>query len=210
MREEMTPMAQVNPVGNATVAAEDILRAQYYGFLARFLASPPDQSLLDSAAGMQGDETPLGTAIGILAKLARQTSATAAREEYTALFIGLTRGELMPYASYYLTGFLHEKPLANLRGDMAQLGIMREEEVKEPEDHIAALCEMMAGLITGSFGAPADLPTQQRFFDRHILPWGGHFFADLERAQAATLYQPIGTIGRLLLEIEQTAFAMDA
>ncbi|KZD03909.1 molecular chaperone TorD [Oceanibaculum pacificum] len=205
----MPPMAYSRTIESRIVSEEDILRAHYYGFVARFLASPPDKELLDIAARMTGDDTPLGTAIGILAKLVAQTTVEAAREEYTALFIGLNRGELMPYGSYYLTGFLHEKPLAHLRADMATLGIARSQDVKEPEDHIAALCEMMAGLIAGSFGEPADLATQKQFFDRHILSWAGRFFADLERAQAATLYQPIGTIGRLLLDIEQTAFAME-
>jgi len=193
------------------IAEEDLLRANCYGLLARFLASPADQRTLSLAAGFasQDDGTDMGRALGILARLAGQTTPAQAEEEYFDLFIGVGRGELLPYGSYYLTGFLNEKPLAHLRGDMARLGIARAEDVKEPEDHIAALCEMMAGMIAGSFGAPATLETQHEFFQRHLAPWAGRFFADLERARSARLYQPVGTIGRLLIDIERAAFGME-
>ena len=88
------------------------------------------------------------------------------------LTLEIGRGELVPFASYYRTGFLNEKPLAKLRGDMARLGIARAESVKEPEDHIAALCEMMAGLITGAFGAPQGLAAQQQGLGLVILVVG--------------------------------------
>jgi TorA maturation chaperone TorD len=91
---------------------------------------------------------------------------------------------------------------------MARLGIARADDVKEPEDHIAALCEMMAGLIEGSFGDPAPLDTQRRFFDGHIAAWAPQFFADLEGARAAALYAPVGTIGQTFMAIEATAFTM--
>ena len=113
----------------------------------------------------------------------------------------------MPYASFYLTGFLNERPLAALRTDLAALGVRRADANRDPEDHIAALCEAMAGLIEGDYG-PADLDTQRRFFDRHLAPWAPRFFADLERARASRLYVPIGTLGRLFMDIEATAFAM--
>lgn len=187
---------------------EEQLRAAQYRFLARLLASEADESVLRQVSGFSGDGSPLGVALNALARMAAQTTPAAARAEYGELFIGIGRGELLPYASYYLTGFLNEKPLARLRQDMARLGIARAEEVKEPEDHIAAICEMMAGLIEGSFGAPADLATQQRFFDRHLAPWAETFFTDLEGARAAVLYAPVGTVGRVFMEIERTAFAM--
>jgi TorA maturation chaperone TorD len=187
---------------------EEALRAAYYRLLSRLLAAPPDQAVLDLAAGLQGDDTPFGHALGALGRLAARATPAAARDEYFALFIGIGRGELLPYGSYYLSGFLHERPLARLRQDMARLGIARAEEVKEPVDHIAALCEMLAGLIEGSFGAPSDLATQQRFFDAH-LAWAKLFFADLEAARAAVLYAPVGTLGRIFMEIETEAFALE-
>ena len=190
------------------ILPEERLRAHQYQLLARFLAAPPDAPLLQLAAGFTGDDTELGQAFGALAGLAARFTPEAAAEEYHDLFIGVGRGELLPFASYYLTGFLYERPLAKLRVDMARLGIARADDVKEPEDHIAALCEMMAGLITGAFGAPLDLGGQQAFFESHLAPWAERFFEDLERARSATLYTPIGTLGRVFMEIEQAAFNM--
>jgi TorA maturation chaperone TorD len=192
----------------ATIDPEDEQRGQLYRLLSRLLAAPADQALLDLTAGLKGDDTPLGRSIAALAARAGQTTPAAAADEYGDLFIGIGRGELVPYASYYLTGFLNEKPLARLRGEMARLGIARADGVKEPEDHIAALCEMMAGLIEGSFGDPAPLSTQRRFFDGHLAAWAPQFFADLEGARAAALYAPVGAIGQGFMAIEATAFTM--
>lgn len=189
---------------------EDELRASQYRLLARFLARPPDADLLTFVSRFSGDESELGAALGLLARLARHTTETAAVEEYHELFIGMGRGELLPYGSFYLTGFLNEKPLAELRRDMAGLGVERAAGTSEPEDHIAALSDIMAGLIMGDFGEPLDLAEQKRFFHRHVAPWAGRFFTDLENAKAAALYTPIGTLGRVFMEIETTAFAMAA
>ncbi len=190
------------------IAEEDQLRANLYGFLSALLAAPPDRALLDKTAALQGDDTELGRAIGTLAKLARAATPTSAEREFTALFIGLGRGELLPYASYYLTGFLNEKPLAQLRKDMTALRISRAPNVYEPEDNIASLMEMMAGVITGRFGAPVALDRQKEFFNRHIAPWAGHFFTDLEGAKGSVFYTPVGTVGRLFIDIEREAFRM--
>lgn len=200
-------MAVASAIDQA-VLPEELLRAHQYRLLARFLAAPPDGELLTLAAGFTGDETELGQALATLARLAARTTPATASREYHDLFIGLGRGELVPHASYYLTGFLNEKPLAKLRVDMARLGIARADEVAEPEDHIAALAEMMAGLIAGDFGEPLDLPGQRAFFEAHLEPWAERFFGDLEAARAATLYTPIGSIGRLFMGIEQAAFRM--
>jgi len=195
--------------GDDAVLAEDRLRADQYRLLAAFLAAPADNGLLQLAAGLTGDDTEYGRALAELAGRARQTTPAAASREYHQLFIGIGRGELVPFGSYYRTGFLNEKPLARLRGDMARLGIARAETVKEPEDHIAALCEMMAGLITGAFGAPLDLAGQRRFFDSHLDPWAALFFEDLEKAGSAWLYAPVGTLGRVFMGIEKIAFMME-
>jgi TorA maturation chaperone TorD len=194
----------------AELAAEDRLRAHQYRLLARFLAGPPDETVLQLAASFEADATELGQGLGALARVAAKTPVPAAEREYFELFIGIGRGELVPYASYYLTGFLHERPLARLRADMVRLGIARAEGVKEPEDHIAALCEMMAGLIEGDFGARLDLPAQRAFFEAHLAPWAERFFGDLAAAKAAVLYAPVGTIGRVFMGIEEAAFGMEA
>lgn len=188
---------------------EESHRARIYGLLARLLAAPPDAPLLVALAALSADDSELGRAFAALAQAAAAATALGVAEEYHDLFIGLTRGELLPYGSYYLTGFLNEKPLAVLRGALAGLGIARAEEVKEPEDHIAALCEVMAGLIDGAYGAPWPLATQRAFFGAHIGPWSGRFFTDLAGAKMAVFYVAVGDLGRRFVEIESAAFAMD-
>lgn len=190
------------------LSEEDALRADLYDFLGALLASPPSPDLLKKAAGLTGDETEIGRAVHALARIAASRSPAEVKEEYEALFIGLGRGELVPYASYYLTGFLNEKPLATLRNDMARLGIARAETVREPEDGAASLCEMMAGLIRGRFHVAAGIEEQRRFFRTHIGPWAGHFFSDLEGARNSAFYAPVGALGRAFMEIEKEAFRM--
>lgn len=203
----------MSPIGDDVPSAlpdEEILRAQAYGLLAGLLSRAPDADTLAALSGIEGDDGPLGSAFTALAGAARGASPQVVADEYDALFIGVGGGELSPFASYYLTGFLNEKPLAELRGDMARLGIARADDVKEPEDHIAAVCEMMAGLITGAFGDPADLDEQHAFFDRHIASWAPRFFADLEGSPSASFYRAVGTLGRRFMEIESQAFALAA
>lgn len=187
---------------------EDQLRASAYGLLATVLARPPDSDTLQKLSQLQGDASALGKAFSRLGENARTMEVSDIFDEYQALFIGLGRGEILPFGSYYLTGFLHEKPLARLRKSMAELGIERDPSVKEPEDHIAALMDTMAGLISGRFGPPASLQVQKGFFDMHIASWASYMFADLEKAKNAHFYKPVGAIGRLFLEIERAAFEM--
>lgn len=193
-----------------TILEEDRLRADLYDYLGVLLAGPPNQGLLDQTARLSGDDTDLGTAIAALSRIARHTQEPAVEREFNALFIGLGRGELLPYASYYLTGFLNEKPLAALRRDMAARGMTRAPNVYEPEDNIASLMEMMAGLITGRFGKPASLADQKTFYNKHIGPWAGHFFTDLEAAKNSVLYASVGAVGRVFMEIEAEGFRMSA
>jgi TorA maturation chaperone TorD len=202
-------MLAAGVAGEDGILAEDRLRADQYQLLAGFLAAPAEAGLLQLASGFAGDGSEYGRALAELADRARRTTPEAVSREYHQLFIGIGCGELIPYGSYYRTGFLNEKPLARLRGDMARLGIARAEDVKEPEDHIGALCEMMAGLITGAFGAPLDLAAQRTFFERHLAPWAPLFFEDLEKAGSAWLYAPVGTLGRVFMGIETTAFMME-
>ncbi len=204
------PASAESPSSDPTaVADEDLLRADVYGLLAALLRREPEQALLAQAASLSGDDSELGQAFSALAARSRTISLEQARSEHLELFIGLGRGELVPYGSFYLTGFLNEKPLAVLRDDMGRLGIARSDGTSDPEDHIAALCEMMAGLIRGDFLEPAPVKLQRAFFERHLAPWAGHFFSDLEAAKSADLYRPVGTIGRLFMEIETTAFGME-
>lgn len=195
------------------LSEEDRLRADWYMLLAQLLREPPKEHDLSALRALDGDDSLLGEAIASLAAAAKATDPAKVKREYHDLFIGIGQGELLPYGSYYLTGFLHEKPLAKLRGEMNQLGIRRAESVSEPEDHIAALCEMMAGLINGAFsqdGTPVPLATQRQFYETHIGSWAPRFFEDLEAAPSAAFYMPVGTIGRLFLAVEAQAFDMAA
>ncbi|MEP2639725.1 molecular chaperone TorD family protein [Roseobacter sp.] len=189
---------------------EDRLRADLYNFLGVLLARPADQMLLDQSAELRGDDSPLGQAINGLARVAKSTTPQAVEREFTGLFIGLGRGELLPYASYYLTGFLNEKPLAKLRKDMVGLQITRSENTFEPEDSMAALMEMMGGMIVARFGPAPDVEQQRGFFNNHIAPWAAHFYTDLQGAKTSVFYAGVGAVGHAFMEIEKDAFRMAA
>ena len=192
------------------IPEEDRLRADLYNFLGVLLARPPDRGLLDQTAALTGDTSDVGQAVSTLARVAKLTKPATVESEYNRLFIGLGRGELLPYASYYLTGFLNEKPLALLRQDMTARGLAPADTVFQPEDNIASLMEMMGAMIVGRFGAPASLGQQKDFFNRHIGPWAGHFYTDLEAAKNSVFYAPVGRLGQVFMEIEAEAFRMSA
>jgi TorA maturation chaperone TorD len=195
------------------LAEEDLVRAHWYGLLGAVLRAAPERARLEQLAALRGDETEFGESISALAEAARRAAAAdpkVLQQEYFDLFVGIGRGELLPYGSYYLAGFLYEKPLARLRADMRRLGIARAAGVREPEDHIAALMEMMSGLITGAFGEPADIATQRDFFAAHLGSWGLRFSEDLEAAEGAEFYRAVGGLCRRFLAIEAEAFEMTA
>lgn len=185
----------------------DRARAQQYALLAALLLRAPNAETLAQLARLQGTPTPLGLTHIALAEAAGAVSETEARNEYFGLFIGVGRGELMPYASYYLTGFLQDMPLARLRQDMQRLGLARAEKHYDPEDHIGTLCEIMSGLADGSLGlAPEEA---KPFFARHLAPWAARFFTDLEMSKTGPFYRTVGAVGRSFMEIEAEAFALE-
>lgn len=188
--------------------AENVARGEMYRFVATLLSSAPSQDLIDGIAGLTGDNTPLGHAIGALATTARGAAAARVEREFFDLFVGVGRGELLPYASFYQTGFLNERPLSHVRADLARLGVARAEGRFEPEDHIALLFEVMADLASGAI--PADARVQAEFFARHIAPWAGQFFDDLAIAPSASFYRAVAEVGRLLVDIEERAFSLAA
>src|SRR5713101_2407855 len=198
----------VSPTLAAEVDEIDAARGREYALLSALLARPPDQSLLERLADLSGDSSPLGVVHAALVQAARRTNAERVEREYFDLFIGLGRGELLPYGSYYLTGFLHERPLARLRYDLARLGIERAPGRAEPEDHAAILCEIMAGLVGGRLLAPRG--ADRALFEAYLAPWMEKFFADLELAKTAEFYRSIGALGRVFMAIEAKAFAMSS
>ncbi len=192
------------------IAAEEVLRANTYALLARLLRTYPDAEALSEFSRLQTDDTEMGRALAALAEAARDATPDSVDDEFHDLFIGVGETELTPYTSYYLTGFVYEKPLAKLRVAMAELGISQGDDVAEPEDHIASLCEMMCAMITGAFAAPVALDRQRAFFNTHVAPWAERFFEDLEGSPSARFYRPVGTVGRLFMRIEAQSFEMAA
>jgi TorA maturation chaperone TorD len=185
----------------------DAARARQYALLAALLLREPDDQLLERLAGLPDDETPLGAAHGSLAQAAALASGETVAREYFRLFIGVGRGEILPFASYYLTGFLNSRPLAVLREDLGRLGLQRADSHHDPEDHIGTLCEVMSNLaVDRDRFSVAD---ERRFFERHLSPWAHRFFTDLESVKDAKFYAAVGTLGRVFMSIEAEAFALD-
>jgi len=184
----------------------DHARAREYSLLAALLSHSPDAQMIEHLAGLSGDTTWLGTAHGALSAAAARVNPEQIEREYFDLFVGLGRGEIFPYASYYLTGYLYGRPLARLRETLKQIGIERTEGQSEPEDHVAVLFEVMAGLASGQIIAPRG--TDRNIFEAHLKPWIRRFFSDLERAESATFYSCVGTLGRIFMEIETEAFSL--
>jgi len=186
---------------------EDGARGNLYALLGRLLSGAPDNELLELLREISpdpADDSLLAASWQMLAVAAARADLEQLRHEYDSLFIGIGRGEVVPYGSWYLTGFLMEQPLAQLRGDLRELGIERQPGVHEPEDHAAALCDTMALLITGE--APAPLEQQQAIFCRHLEPWLARFFRDLQQAPSARFYRAVGQLGEQFIGVESQAF----
>ncbi|MCY3701146.1 MAG: molecular chaperone TorD family protein [Rhodospirillales bacterium] len=198
------------PVGDDSAPhldAEDRSRSQCYLLFSRLLHAPPAPGLLAATAALQGDaDLSLLGSLNKLGACARQMTEEAIRHEYEDLFLGLGEAGINPYQSYYLTGFMYEKPLAELRRTFQNLGVRATRSTGDPEDHAAAILEAMAGLIAGTFGPPATLPSQKDFFDRHIWTWIPALFNDLAVHPDAVFYRAVGSAGAAFLDTEQRAF----
>jgi TorA maturation chaperone TorD len=193
---------------NRIVDEVDRARAQEYALLATLLARSPNAELLSRLAGLRGDDSPIGLAHTALAKSARRTSEEDASREYFALFAGLGQDSFLPYSSHYLADTLYGRPLAGLRETLQHLGIEKAPERTEPEDHVAFLCEIMAGLAGG--GISAQEGADRSFFAHHLSPWIRRFFADVEQAKSADFYSAVGRLGRIFVDIEAQAFELSA
>ena len=190
------------------------MRANAYGLIAHLLAAAPTAPTLerllgiastDSEASKDGRDGKDGSGSLAPAWRALRDAAISAdpdqlAREYHELFIGLGHGEVIPYASRYLTGFLNDRPLAELRDDLARLGFERQPDVHEPEDHAAAVCEVMASIVADA--SADELDEQQQFFSRHIGPWMQTLFTDLVNAPSARFYRAVGILGGALMQIE--------
>ena len=191
---------------------EEIARAELYGLLARLWLAPPDEELLAqfrvavTAAPEPGGhlEAPWHDLVAAL----RATSATQAAEEYDALFGGVGKPEVFLYGSYYLSGFLNEKPVATLRGELAAMGLARDEQRAETEDHIAFGFEVMRYLIAGDDAAVCQLEQQRRFFRQHLQPWVEKLCDAVEAHPAAVTWHPLAGFTRAFMQVETQAFDM--
>ncbi|MGR5064947.1 TorD/DmsD family molecular chaperone [Photobacterium sp. DNB22_13_2] len=187
-----------------TAKEESVLRVEIYGLLAHLFRKGPDQTVLDWLSSLdveanQNVSNTMAASWPVLKLAAQTTSVLAVEEEYQDLFIGIGRGEIVPFGSWYLTGSLMEMPLAHLRRDLMQLGFQRDESVKEPEDHIAALLEVMAMLVEGG-----DRHLQQVFFNRHIATWFEQLCNDLKKANSAVFYSAVAELALQFLLVEKT------
>jgi TorA maturation chaperone TorD len=203
MQESTSQMASMRVVDET-----DHARAQEYALLSILLSRSPDIQMIGRLALLRGDASPLGLAHTALGEAAGRTNVESVRREYFDLFAGLGKGLLLPYASHYLTGSLYGRPLGRLRESLQQLGIERAAGSSEPEDHIAILCEVMARLVGGDIAAPVG--ADRKFFEKHLAPWSGRFFSDLERAESVVFYAGVGLLGRTFVDIETEAFALSS
>lgn len=186
---------------------EAAYRAGTWGLLAVLLRDVPDRETLERVAGFSGLEgkgSDLQAALAMLGLAASSVSMQAVDDEFHDLFIGMGRGELLPYGSWYQTGFLMERPLSLLREELAELGYQRDEGVHEPEDHVAALCEVMALLIQEG----RESGVQAAFFRNHMEGWLPSFFRDLGQARSAVFYRSVGRLGEAFVEFERQYLSM--
>ncbi|MCY7314505.1 MAG: molecular chaperone TorD family protein [Rubrivivax sp.] len=190
--------------------SEELARAELYGLLSRLWLAPPDAALLQQFAHAVTQAPERGALLEApwqaLVHALRQTTPEAATAEHQALFHGVGKPEVFAYGSYYLTGFLNERPLAALRTDLAALGLARDTAALETEDHIAYLFEVMRYLIAGDDVGISNLEQQRRFYRSHLQPWG-HQLCDAVLAQPrAEVWRAVAVFTAAFLAIETQGF----
>lgn len=197
------------------LSGEDQARADLYGLLARLLFAAPDPGLLAALAAADpicagGGARPLEQAWHKLALAASVTDADAVAEEFDALFVSIGTPRLNPYESFYLSGYINDKPLADLRADLAGLRLARAGNAGEFEDHLGAMCETMRILVTGAPGLPRQpLARQKWFFDRHVAPWHARCLADICADEQASFYRLVAAFAQAFFAVEAEAFAFE-
>ncbi len=206
--------------GSATIAIsralspEDQARADCYAVLARLFADAPDRVFLDAlgsaARHPDGEGMPLAVAWNRLLDASRAMDSDAARQEYDDLFVGVGKCEVNLHGSHWRTGFMMEKPLAELRTELAVLGLSRKGAATMVEDHLSALCESMRLLIAGDVerrSAPVDV--QRNFFQKQLYPWVFDCCAAIEQSSIANYYRRVAEFGSLFMAVERDSLDMD-
>ena len=191
---------------------EETARAEVYGLLAAMYYAPPSAELM---AQLRVAVTEAPAAGGFLEEpwrlvvgAARDLSDAEVADEYDALFGGVGKPEVFLFGSHYLSGFLNEKPLAQLRGDLAALGLARDETMPETEDHVAYVCEVMRYLIAGDDVEVANLTQQQKFFSAHLQPWVTQMCDAIEAHPKARFYAALAGFTRAFMSVEAQGFDM--
>ena len=206
----MTPAELVIPVSSSL--DEETARAEVYGLLAALYYAAPSQSLHDNLCVAPTQAPAAGAVLesswSELVAAARAQSLQQITQEFDALFGGVSRPEVYLYGSHYLSGFLNEKPLAALRGDIAELGLARDDAMLETEDHVAYLCEVMRYLIAGDDVAVANLTRQREFFTRHVQSWLPHMCEALAAHPKARFYRALAGFTQAFVSVEAQGFDM--
>ena len=191
---------------------EETARAEVYGLLAAMYYAPPSAELM---AQLRVAVTEAPAAGGFLEEpwrlvvgAARDLSDAEVVDEYDALFGGVGKPEVFLFGSHYISGFLNEKPLAQLRGDLAALGLARDEAMPETEDHVAYVCEVMRYLIAGDDVEVANLTQQQKFFSAHVQPWVTQMCDAIEAHPKARFYAALAGFTRAFVSVEAQGFDM--
>ena len=191
---------------------EETARAELYGLLSALYYAPPAPELL---ASLRAAVTEAPASGGFLEEpwrelvaAARSMSDAAVADEFNTLFAGVGKPEVYVFGSHYLSGFLNEKPLAQLRHDLAELGLGRDEAMPETEDHIAFLCEVMRYLIAGDDVTVSNLSRQHAFFSTHLQPWVPALCDALQAHPRARFYAALAGFTRAFAGVEAQGFDM--
>ncbi|CAM3798261.1 molecular chaperone [Polynucleobacter arcticus] len=206
-----TPSTEVGDVG----LPEDLARADLYGLIARLFHEAPDQELLDQIAAsipdgqeVQAEDAPLGKVWHTVVELAKSNPAKAWQDEFDLNFISVGRPNIILNGSFYMAGYLNERPLVEIRRALDAFGLESAEEISETEDHISAVCEVMRYLIAGDDVEVSNLTNERVFFNDHIRPWYGDLCDAIDDIPEMRLYQSVGALTREFLDIEGQSFDM--
>lgn len=203
-----------DPAMSSSALDEETARAELYGLLAALYYAPPAADLM---AQLRVAVTEAPAAGGFLEEpwrelvaAARGMADDAVHQEHNTLFGGVGKPEVYLFGSHYLSGFLNEKPLAALRGDLARLGLVRDEAMPETEDHFACVCEVMRYLIAGDDVSVANLTNQRAFFGDHVQPWAMPMCDAIAGHPKARFYAALAAFTRAFISIEAQGFDMMA
>lgn len=205
-----SPIVPVKFEAPRAIEPEDQARADYYALLANLFYRAPDARLLQAIAIAEPPSGVLAPAWQRLADASNVVPEDAVEEEYAALFVGVGKPPVMLYGSFYMAGFMMEKPLAALRQNLGELGFVRADSVREPEDHVAAVCDVMRAMILGDLeNKPYTVETQKQFVLTHVKPWIFDCFAAVSAYHQANYYKHVAGFAKSFFEVEIEAFEIE-